>query len=78
MIELLKIKNSTSKGYFYLPEGKQGPGIIEITDGEVIVAELSSYEKELGAPYYANKAKAEVMRLLETGNLVDRKILAWY
>ena len=67
MIKLEKIKNSKSNGYFYHPENTADVGMIEIKGDEVV-----------GVPYYANKARAEVLRLLKAGQLVDEKLLAWY
>ena len=52
--------------------------MIEIKGDEVVVAVESNRDKELGVPYYANKARAEVLRLLKAGQLVDEKLLAWY
>lgn len=78
MIKLEKIYNSSSKGYFYHPENTDDVGMIEIKGDDVVIAIQSNHDKELGAPYYANKARAEVLRLLKSGNLVDTKVLAWY
>ena len=80
MIKLKRIVNAKSNGYFYFPENKTEPGMIEInlSTGEVYIAEESSYDKELGVPYYANKALSEVKRLVKTNNLVNEKVLAWY
>lgn len=78
MIKLEKIKHSKSKGYFYHPENTDDVGMIEIKGDEVVVAVESNRDKELGVPYYANKARAEVLRLLKAGQLVDEKLLAWY
>lgn len=78
MIKLEKIKNSKSSGYFYHPENTTDVGMIEIKGDEVVVAVESNRDKELGVPYYANKARAEVLRLLKAGQLVDEKLLAWY
>lgn len=78
MIKLEKIKNSSSQGYFYHPENTDDVGMIEIKGSNVEIVVQSNRDKELGVPYYANKARAEVLRLLKSGNLVDSKILAWY
>lgn len=78
MIKLEKIKNSKSNGYFYHPENTADVGMIEIKGDEVVVAVESNRDKELGVPYYANKARAEVLRLLKAGQLIDEKLLAWY
>lgn len=78
MIKLERIKNSNSNGYFYHPENTQDVGMLEIVGNDVIIVVESQRDKDLGAPYYANKARAEVLRLLKTGNLVDTKLLAWY
>ena len=78
MIKLEKIKHPKSKGYFYHPENTDDVGMIEIKGDKVIVAVESNRDKELGAPYFANKARAEVLRLLKAGHLVDEKLLAWY
>ena len=78
MIKLEKIKNSKSNGYFYHPENTADVGMIEIKGDEVVVAVESNRDKELGVPYYANKAMAELLRLLKAGQLVDEKLLAWY
>ena len=78
MIKLEKIKHSKSKGYFYHPENTDDVGMIEIKGDKVIVAVESNRDKELGAPYFANKARAEFLRLLKAGHLVDEKLLAWY
>ncbi|MBO4126523.1 hypothetical protein [Streptococcus suis] len=78
MIKLEKITNSSSQGYFYHPENTDDVGMIEIKGNDVVIAVESNRDKELGAPYYANKARAEVLRLLKTGNLVDSKMLVWY
>ena len=78
MIKLEKIKHSKSKGYFYHPENTDDVGMIEIKGDKVIVAVESNRDKELRAPYFANKARAEVLRLLKAGHLVDEKLLAWY
>lgn len=78
MIKLEKIKNSGSNGYFYHPENTDDVGMLEIVGDDVVIAVQSNRDKELGVPYYANKARAEVLRLLKSGNLVDTKVLAWY
>ena len=78
MIKLEKIKNSGSKGYFYHPENTDDVGMLEIQGDDVIIVVQSNRDKELGVPYYANKARAEVLRLLKANNLVYSKILAWY
>lgn len=78
MLKLEKIKNSGSQGYFYHPENTDDVGMIEINGDDVVIAVESNRDKELGAPYYANKARAEVLRLLKANNLVDTKMLIWY
>lgn len=78
MLQLIKIFNSRIQGYWYIPENKT-PGIVEYDEvsGVVNVVILSSYDVELGAPYYANKAKSAVLRMLEDGNFPDNKFFAW-
>lgn len=78
MIKLEKIKHSKSKGYFYHPENKEDVGMIEIIGNDAVIVVEANRDKELGVPYYANKARAEVLRLMKSGDLVDSKILAWY
>ena len=78
MLKLIKILNSTILGYWYIPENKD-PGLIEINKktGEVIISIESNYDKELGYPYYANKARGEVKKMLDEGNLVVEKTINW-
>ena len=80
MIRLKRVVKAESNGYFYFPENKTEPGIIEIDSntGEVYIAEESSYDKKLGVPYYANRALSEVQRLVQADNLVNEKVLVWY
>lgn len=78
MLKLIKIFSSTILGYWYIPENKD-PGLIEINSetGEVIVSIESNYDKELGYPYYANKARGEVKKMLDEGNLVTEITINW-
>ncbi|HEL1603159.1 TPA: hypothetical protein TXL59_001473 [Streptococcus suis] len=78
MLKLIKIFNSNSKGYWYIPENRD-PGMIEIDEktGEVTVAIESSYDKELGYPYFANKAKGIVKQMWDRQELPDEKFFAW-
>ena len=64
MLKLIKIFNSSILGYWYIPENRD-PGMIEIDEqtGEVTVAIESNYDKELEAPYYANKARGAVKQM---------------
>ncbi|WP_454922773.1 hypothetical protein [Abiotrophia defectiva] len=79
---MLKLVKVTEPGngrilYRYYPEYYEGYGIIEIYGDEVKVTELADYDKELGVPYYANKARAAILRMLEAGKLEDSKYFAW-
>lgn len=78
MLKLIKILNSTILGYWYIPENKD-PGLIEINKktGEVIISIESNYDKELGYPYYANKARCEVKKMLDEGSLVTERTINW-
>ncbi|TWS95314.1 MULTISPECIES: hypothetical protein [unclassified Streptococcus] len=78
MLRLIKIFNSNSKGYWYIPENK-APGMVEIDEktGEVVVAIESTYDTELGYPYFANKARGVVKQMWDSGELPDEKFLAW-
>ena len=78
MLKLIKIFNSTILGYWYIPENKD-PGLIEINSEtcEVIVSIESNYDKELGYPYYANKARGEVKKMLDEENLVAKRTINW-
>lgn len=78
MLKLIKIFNSKSKGYWYIPENRD-PGMIEIDErtGEVTVVIESNYDKELGYPYYANKARGAVKQMLDKGELPNEKSFAW-
>ena len=78
MFKLIKIFNSKSKGYWYIPENRD-PGMIEIDErtGEVTVVIESNYDKELGYPYYANKARGAVKQMLDRGELPNEKSFAW-
>ncbi|TWT11269.1 hypothetical protein [Streptococcus sp. sy004] len=78
MIRLEKIKNSSVQRYFYHPENTADVGMIEIKENEVVIAVQVNRDKEFGAPYYANKARAEVLRLLKTSNLVESKLFVFY
>ncbi|HEL1585392.1 TPA: hypothetical protein TXJ06_002192 [Streptococcus suis] len=79
MILLEKIHNSNSVGYFYTPENYPGPGMIEIDTqtGEVEVVELSAFDKQDDYPYFANKARGIVKRLWDSGEMPDRKFVAY-
>ena len=78
MLKLIKIFNSKSKCYWYIPENRD-PGMIEIDErtGEVTVVIESNYDKELGYPYYANKARGAVKQMLDRGELPNEKSFAW-
>lgn len=78
MLKLIKILNSTILGYWYIPENKDS-GLIEINKktGEVIISIESNYDKELGYPYYANKARGEVKKMLDEGSLVTERTINW-
>lgn len=78
MLKLIKIFNSKSKGYWYIPDGKD-PGMIEIDEktGEVTIVVQSNYDIELGYPYFANKARGIVKQMWDSGELPDEKFLAW-
>lgn len=78
MLKLIKIFNSNTTGYWYIPENRD-PGMIEIdvTTGEVTVSIESSYDKELGYPYFANKARGTVKQMWDKGELPDEKFFAW-
>lgn len=78
MLKLIKIFNSNSKGYWYIPDNRD-PGMIEIDEktGEVKVVVESNYDKELGYPYFANKARGLVKQMLDAGELPDEKAYAW-
>lgn len=52
--------------------------MIEIIGSDAVISIESNHDKEFGIPYYANKARAEVLRLLKDGNLVEAKLLIWY
>lgn len=80
MIKFVKIINSQSTGYWYYPENIETPGMIEINEktGKVDVAVESTLDQELGYPIYANKAKAYVKRLFDSGELPDEESLVWY
>ena len=80
MIKFVKISNSKSKGYWYYPENNNAPGIIEINEktGDVNVIVESTLDQELGYPIYANKAKAYVKRLFDSGKIPDEESLVWY
>ena len=65
MLKLTKIINSTVLGYWYIPEK------------EVIISIESNYDKELGYPYYANKARGEVKKMLDEENLVAKRTINW-
>lgn len=79
MLKLIKIFNSSILGYWYIPENRD-PGMIEIDEqtGEVTVAIESNYDKELGAPYYANKDRGAVKRMWDSGELPSEKSFTWW
>ncbi|MER0123453.1 hypothetical protein ABPH35_07120 [Streptococcus sp. ZJ93] len=78
MLKLIKIFNSNSKGYWYIPENRD-PGMIEIdvNTGDVSIVIESNYDKELGYPYYAYKARAAVKQMWDSGEMPDEKFFAW-
>lgn len=82
MLKLLKIINSSSKGYWYIPEDSS-PGLIEIDEktGKVTIVIVSPYDVELGYPYYANKARGAIKRMWDKekkiDNMPDEKFYAW-
>lgn len=78
MIRLEKTENPETLGYFYYPEDTDDVGLIEIKGDEVVITIQANRDKSLGVPYYGNKARAEVLRLLEARTLVNSKILVWY
>ena len=80
MIKFVKISNSKSKGYWYYPENNNVPGMIEVNEktGEVNVVVESTLDQELGYPIYANKARACVKRLFDSGKMPDEESLVWY
>ncbi|CIN45153.1 Uncharacterised protein [Streptococcus pneumoniae] len=53
--------------------------MIEIDEctGEVTVVIESNYDKELGYPYYANKARGAVKQMWDRGELPSEKSFAW-
>lgn len=73
-------KNCDSKGvsYFYFTEGREDYGVIEVKEKNVIIKSESNADKELGYPYYANKARIEVLNMLKTDNNEDEKFIIWY
>ena len=79
MLRIVKVTESGNDRilYRYYPEYYDSFGIIEIHDNDVRIAEWADYDKKLGAPYYANKARAAVLRMLEAGKLEDSKFFAW-
>lgn len=77
MLKLIRIKDSDVQSYRYYPEYYDGFGIIEIHGNDVVISEWADYDKKLGVPYYANKARAAVLRMLEAGKLEDSKFFAW-
>lgn len=66
MLKLIKIFNSTVLGYWYIRK-----------TGKVIISIESNYDKELGYPYYANKARGEVKKMLDEENLVAKRTINW-
>lgn len=78
MLKLEKIKQSGIQGYFYHPENTDDVGMIEIIGSDAVISIESNHDKKLGIPYYGNKARAEVLRLLKDDNLVEAKLLIWY
>ena len=79
MLKLIKILNYSILGYWYIPENRD-PGMIEIDErnGEVTVVIEQNYDKELGYPYYANKARGAVKQMLDKGELLSEKSLTWW
>lgn len=80
MIRFVKIFNSKSTGYWYYPENNRIPGMVEINTqtGDVDVVVESTLDQELGYPIYANKAKAYVKRLFDSGEMPEEESLIWY
>lgn len=80
MIRFVKIFNSKNTGYWYYPENNEIPGIVEINTqtGDVDVVVESTLDQELGYPIYANKAKAYVKRLFDSGEMPEEESLIWY
>lgn len=80
MIRFVKIFNSKITGYWYFPENKKAPGMIEINTktGDVDVVIESTLDQELGYPIYANKAKSYVKRIFDSGEMPDEEDLVWY
>ena len=66
--------------YDYYPENNKAPGMIEANTktGKVDVVVESFLDQELGYPIYANKAKAYVKRLVDSGKFPDEESLVWY
>ena len=54
--------------------------MVEIDEqtGEVTVAIESNYDKELGYPYYAKKARGVVKQMLDKGELLSEKSFTWW
>lgn len=78
MLKLVRMKNTEKICYFYFPEGRTEPGIIEIDkNNQAVVIQESTYDKEVGAPFFANKARAYVQRMWDSNNLLDEKLFAW-
>ena len=77
---MLKFLIQKSTGYWYYPENNTAPGMIEINEktGNVDVVVESTLDQELGYPIYANKAKAYVKRLFDSGEMPDEESLVWY
>lgn len=80
MIRFVKIFNSKNTGYWYYPENNEIPGMVEINTqtGDVDVVVESTLDQELGYPIYANKAKAYVKRLFDSGEMPEEESLIWY
>ena len=80
MLKLIKIFNFQYFRIFGIFRKNRDPGLIEIDErtGEVTVAIESNYDKELGAPYYANKARGAVKRMWDSGELPSEKSFTWW
>ncbi|WP_233340679.1 hypothetical protein [Streptococcus sp. 121] len=78
MLKLIKVFNSNTNGYWYIPENRD-PGLIEIDEvtGEVTIALESSYDQELGYPYFASIARGKVKQMWDQQDLPDEKFFAW-
>ena len=80
MILLEKVVNGNKTGYHYTPEKKGTPGFISFNSEtqQVEIVDLSEYDKELGHSYYAHKALGAVYRMVTSGKLEEKRLLAWF